>query len=92
MNTEALTLAQLILRAREFAEEERLPFAQVPWVPTSAVIWSDNQGTASIEKDGVSFAYFLEPFIIVEQFDGVLGDPDTSAVVDRVIRYAADDA
>ncbi len=87
--TEHITLAALVRDARSFTDREELPFAEEPWNENSRIIWREGDSTEAVETDGRTFSYFLEPFIIVEQFSSW---PDGGTLVDRVIDYARNDA
>ncbi|MBD3733914.1 MAG: hypothetical protein IE934_14515 [Sphingopyxis sp.] len=86
---EQITIASLVRDAKNFADREELPFAEEPWTEDSRIIWRAGDETEAFETEGQTFSYFLEPFIIVEQFSNW---PDSGTLVDRVIDYARSDA
>jgi hypothetical protein len=86
-----LTIEALVLNAEQLVTEERTPFAARPWCSSSEVIWREGDSTSSITRDGKTFDYFLEPSII-QELKQDLASLDANSVVDRVIRYAENDA
>ena len=88
---EPLTVRELVVRAEQVSDDERTPFAEVPWTAASQVVWREGGETAPIHRDGMIFDYFLEPSIIAELKEG-LDTSDEHWLVERVIRYARDDA
>ena len=85
------TIRELVLGSERLEQDERTPFASIPWTTSSRVIWQDSADTAAIVVGDMTFEYFLEPSIISEVKEGLnIADPE--ALVERVIQYAQDDA
>ncbi len=90
--SEPTTIASLVAEARQLADDSRTPFARTPWTSASPVIWREGESTARVTLGDETYEYFLEPSIIVDQFDAMLGNTDLEATIDRVIQYAINDA
>ncbi len=87
-----MQLVDLLGQRPEWNDDDTTIYVEQPWsCEADAVLVSPSPGrTEPIERDGRTYEYFLETFIVRELTGGCSGSE--RELCERLVRYAIDDA
>ena len=87
-----MRLIDLLGQRRDWHDDDATIYVEQPWSceAEATLVSPSPERTDPIEREGRTYEYFLETFIIGEVFEDYSGSE--SEFCERLIRYATDDA